>query len=241
MARFVLIHGAFCGAWTWDRLKEPLEAAGHTVETLDLPGSGADQTPVGDVTLEVYADAVGEVLAKGSGPAVLVANSMGGIAAAQAAANSPENVAGIVYAAAFVPQDGESLIALTEFPEGADDQVQANMVVSGEPPVSTLPQELSPEILYGSCSDDVATWAAAQQRPQPVAPFTEPVQIPDGAFDGTPRRYVICTRDRAIPPALQRKMIERAGITDVVELDTDHTPQLSATAELAEALDGFAG
>lgn len=241
MARFVLVHGAFCGRWTWDRLVPALEEKGHTVETLDLPGSGEDETPVAEVTLDAYANSVCSVLGKGE-PAVLVGNSMGGIATTQAAARCPEKVAALVYAAAFLPQDGDSLIALTELPEGADDQVQANMVVSGEPPVSEMPAEVSPEVLYGSCDDDVAQWATAHQRPQPVAPFAEPVSVPDGAFDAIPRSYVICSRDRAIPPPLQRRMLKTAGISDdrVVELDTDHTPQLSATADLAEALDGFA-
>ena len=52
MARFVLVHGAFGGAWCWEPVTGPLEAAGHTVEAIDLPGGGDDETPVADVTLE---------------------------------------------------------------------------------------------------------------------------------------------------------------------------------------------
>jgi alpha-beta hydrolase superfamily lysophospholipase len=44
MARLVLVHGAFGGAWCWEPVIEPLEAAGHTVETLDLPGGGDERT-----------------------------------------------------------------------------------------------------------------------------------------------------------------------------------------------------
>ena len=47
MARLVLVHGAFSGAWCWEPVIPGLEQAGHSVETLDLPGSGADRTPVG--------------------------------------------------------------------------------------------------------------------------------------------------------------------------------------------------
>ena len=94
--------------------------------------------------------------------------------------------------------------------------------------------------MYLQCSEQTAAWAIAQQRPQPVLPFTQPVSLPDGAFDAIPRSYVLCTRDRSIPPALQRRMIATAGITDVVEIDTDHAPHLSATDELAAALDARA-
>ena len=78
------------------------------------------------------------------------------------------------------------------------------------------------------------------QRPQPLAVFAAPAVIPPGALDGIPRFYVLCARDRAIPPALQRRMIRERGCAKVVELDTDHSPQLSMTAPLAEAMEQFA-
>jgi pimeloyl-ACP methyl ester carboxylesterase len=240
MARIVLVHGAFVGAWAWEPIVAPLEAKGHTVETIDLPGSGDDQTPLAEVTLDAYADKICAVLGERDEKAVLVPNSMGGMAVTQAAARCPEKVAAIVYVAAFLPQDGQSLIDLTELPEGADDQVQANMVVSGDPPVSTMPDEASPAALYGNCSDEVAAWAVARQQPQPVAPFTQKAEIPYGVFESIPRSYVLCTEDKAIPPQLQRRMLETAGVTDVVELATDHQPHLSMTAELVEAVDRLA-
>ena len=139
MARFVLVHGAFAGAWAWGPLTEGLEAAGHSVETLDLPGSGEDHTPVADVTLEACAERLCEQLRARDEPAVVVPNSMGGVVTTQATVRCSERVAAIVYVAAFVPEDGESLLDLTRLPEGAGDQVQANVVVEGEPPVATMP------------------------------------------------------------------------------------------------------
>lgn len=240
MARFVLVHGAFAGAWAWGPLTERLEAAGHSVERLDLPGSGDDPTPVAEVTLDACAERLCEVLRASEEPAVVVPNSMGGVITTQAAARCPERVAAIVYVAAFVPEDGESLLDLTRRPEGVDDQVQANVVVEGDPPVATMPDEASVGALYGCCPPDVAAWAVAHQRPQAVAPYATPVSLPDDALDSIPRMYVLCKRDRAIPPPLQRLMLERAGCEEVIELDTDHSPHLSATEELAQALDRLA-
>jgi pimeloyl-ACP methyl ester carboxylesterase len=239
MARFVIVHGAFSGAWAWGPMVEPLEAKGHTIEAFDLPGSGADSTPVGQVSLGAYAERTKSVLAERQEPAVLVGHSMGGMVTTQVAAHSPERIAGMVYVAAFVPQDGQSLKGLTELPEGADDQIQANMVVSGEPPVATIPEDVSRVARYNECSEEVIAWALAHQLPQPLAPFLEPASVPDGALDDIPRHYVRCLRDRSLPPALQLRMLETAGIESVVELDTGHNPQLSATSELAETVDGF--
>jgi pimeloyl-ACP methyl ester carboxylesterase len=165
---------------------------------------------------------------------------MGGIIATQAAARYPGRVESLVYATAFVPKDGQSLLDLTKLPEGAGDQVQANITIEGEPPVATMPAAASRRALYGCCTEEVAAWAIARQRPQPIAPFVTPVSIPAGALDGIKRYYLLCTRDQAIPPPLQRRMIAENVCADVIELGTDHTPHLSMTGELAKAFHRFA-
>ena len=235
-----MVHGAFAGGWVWEPLAEALEGAGHTVEAPDLPGQGDDRTPIAEITLDAYAERICEVLRARPEPAVLVPNSMGGVVATQAAARCPERVAAIVYVAAFVPQDGESLLALTQLPEGEGDAVQANMVVEGDPPVATMPAEAARHAIFASCSDEVMAWALPRRGPQPVIPFTQPVDLGGFDFEGIPRSYVLCKRDQAIPPALQRRMLEAADCEPVVELDTDHAPHLSRTAELAEILQRLA-
>jgi pimeloyl-ACP methyl ester carboxylesterase len=224
----------------WGPLTDCLQAAGHSVEAFDLPGLGDDETPVNEVTLDACADRLCEVLAANAEPAVVVGHSMGGVIATQGAARCPERVAALVYVAAFMPKDGQSLLDLTRLPEGADDQVQANITIEGEPPVAIMPAAASRHALYACCPEPVVAWAIALQRPQPVAPFATPVSIAAGALDGISRYYVLCTQDRAIPPALQRRMIAENLCADVVELDTDHSPQLSMPNELAEALNRFA-
>jgi len=170
----------------------------------------------------------------------VVGHSIGGIVATQGAARCPERVAALVYVAAFLPKDGQSLLDLTKLPEGDGEQVLANVVVDGEPPVAVMPAAASRHALYGSCTEDVAAWAIARQCPQPVSPLPMAVSIPPGALNGINGYYVLCTRDRAIPPPLQRRMVAENMCADVIELDTDHTPQLSMTNELAKALHRFA-
>jgi pimeloyl-ACP methyl ester carboxylesterase len=164
MARFVLVHGAFSGAWIWGPLADRLKAAGHEVAAFDLPGLGEDKTPASEVTLDRCAGRLCEVLAAGSEPAIVVGNSMGGVIATQAAARCPERVAALVYATAFLPKNGQSLLDLTKLPEGAGDQVQANITIEGDPPVATMPAAASRQALYSFCADEVAAWAIAQQR-----------------------------------------------------------------------------
>ncbi len=122
MARFVMVHGGFSGAWIWLPLIDTLREAGHVVEAFDLPGMGDDHTSASEVSLDSYAGRVCEVLAANSEPAIVVGHSMGGIVATQAAARCPERVAALVYVAAFLPKDGQSLIDLLKLPEGAGEQ-----------------------------------------------------------------------------------------------------------------------
>jgi pimeloyl-ACP methyl ester carboxylesterase len=240
MARFVLVHGAFSGAWIWDTLIARLEELGHSAEAFDLPGLGNDRTPVAECTLDAYAARLCEVLRARPEPAIVVGSSMGGVVATQGAARCAERVAALVYAAAFLPKDGQSLLDLATSPEGAGDQVQANLTISGEPPVAVMSADASRQALYECCSDEVAAVAIERQLPQAAAVMATPVSLPPGSIDRINKYYVLCLRDRAIQPALQRRMINDNACADVVEIDTDHTPHLSRPEELAKVLDRFA-
>ena len=239
MARFVLVHGAFGGAWCWDRLTPELAAAGHEVEAIDLPGAGEDPTPPAEVTLDAYAERICRALGEGE-PAVLVGHSMGGVAITQAAARCPERIASLIYVAAFLPDHGQSLMDLTQLPEAAGDEVQASISVEGDPPVASLSPAGAPHAIFNCCDPEQVAWGVEHLRPQALEPFDQPVDLRDGARADLPLGYVICTRDNAIKPALQRRMLEAAGCREVVELDTDHSPFLSRTSELAAALDRLA-
>jgi pimeloyl-ACP methyl ester carboxylesterase len=242
MARIVLVHGAFGSSANWERVVPALRDAGHAVEALDLPGPESDGTPVAQVTLDRYAAHVCDALATGP-PAVLVGHSMGGVVVTQAAARCPRQIARLVYVAAFIPGDGQSLLDLTQLPEGAGDQVQANLVVEGDPPVGVMPASAARQALFATCDDEQAQWGIALLRPQPVAPFAQPVELSHGgeAFAQLPRAYVMCLQDRAVMPALQRRMLAAAGCDPVIELDTDHCPWASRPDELATALNQIAG
>lgn len=238
MTRFVLVHGAFGTARVWERVTPGLTAAGHTVEAIDLPGSGADPTPVAEVTLARYGERVCEALAAGP-EAILVGHSMGGMAITQAAARRPDLIAGLVYVAAFVPVEGECLIDLTRRPEAGEDQVQANLVVAGDPPVATMSAEGARRSVSQLATEEQAAWAGERRGAQPVLPFTQPLSVDADAaeaFAALPRAYIVCLQDRAIWPDLQRFMASRAGCDPVREIDTDHSVWLTAPEELVAAL-----
>ena len=239
MARMVLVHGAWGGGWIWEKVVEPLEALGHRVEMLDLPGAGDDHTPLEEINLDLYAERICEVLGRSPEQAVLVGHSMGGMAVTQAASRCPGRVASLIYLAAFLPGEGQSLVGLTELPEGEGDHVQKTMVVSGDPPIAELSEENTIIAFYNLAPPEVAKWAAQMRRPQPAVPMLDPAKLSEG-YENIRRSYIHCTRDQANMPALQRRMMSERGVSPVIELDTDHTPHLSAPDELVRALDELA-
>ena len=83
MARFVLVHGASHGGWCWRHVVPLLEAKGHEVAALDLPGHGPGEAPDPQVTTADYRDAALAALGDG---AVLVGHSLGGLTITLAAA-----------------------------------------------------------------------------------------------------------------------------------------------------------
>jgi pimeloyl-ACP methyl ester carboxylesterase len=236
MARFVLVHGAFGGAWSREPVIGPLEAAGHTVDAFDLPGAGDDGTPVADITLESYAARACEVLSARPEPAVLVGFSMGGLVVMKAASDCPDRVASLVFVAAFMPSNGQTLLELTDLPEGAGNMIKEHLVVAGDPPVATLPDEAVVTGIYNRCTPQQAAQAMKRRRPQAVAPFATPVSVDEAVLATIPRSYVLTKHDRSMVPPLQRRMIGDHPCERVIEIDADHAPFFSATNELVAAL-----
>jgi pimeloyl-ACP methyl ester carboxylesterase len=234
MARFVLVHGAWHGAWCWDGVAGDLRAAGYVVEAIDLPGHGDDKTPHEEVTLDSYAQRIAAALGDGGEPAILVGHSMGGIAVTQAAELRPERIAKLVYVTAFLPKNGESLQYLAALPENPVDIVVPRCEIA--PPDVIIPEPVAREAFYHRCSDEDTKLAVSRLNPQPLPPLATPVSITAERAGRLERHYVACTDDKAIPIALQRRMIDESPCATVVEIDTDHSPFLSARTQLVDAL-----
>ena len=110
MATFHLIHGAWQGAWAWQKLAPLLEAAGHTAVAVDLPGDGSDDTTPENVTTMLYAERVAELIEASEPPVIVVGHSMGGTVASQVSELCPDQIAIAVYLCAFLLPDGESIV-----------------------------------------------------------------------------------------------------------------------------------
>ena len=231
MGRFVLVHGGFVGGWCWEKLVPLLEEAGHDVEAPDLPGSGDDNTPIPEVSLQAYADRISEVLDAQPEPVVLVGQSSGGVAVSQAAEQRPDKIHMLVYVGAYLLRDGETLLSAGE--NDTESLVLANLVMSEDGSSATIREDAIREGLLADCSDEDVERAKARFEPGALAPIATPVSLSEENYGRIPRVYIETLEDRAISPWLQKEMYERVPCQKVISMDTGHWPFYSAPEELA--------
>jgi pimeloyl-ACP methyl ester carboxylesterase len=234
MATYVLVHGAMHGAWCWEKILPMLEAEGHRVIAVDLPGHGGDRTPVSGMTLEANAERIAEAIEQADEPVILVGHSMGGISVTQAAELVPDRIEKLVYLTAFLPEDGQSLPDLVA--GDPDDLVQKNLVVDEEAGTGIVAEYALKEAMYEECSDEDIASTSTRLVPESLQAMVTPVAITEERAGSVPRVYIECLRDKAIPIAKQRLMHTTRGVDQVLSIDTDHSPFLSRPRELADHL-----
>ncbi|WP_394830042.1 alpha/beta hydrolase [Pendulispora rubella] len=214
----VLVHGAWHGTWCWSSVQPALEERGFSVIAVQLPGVGA--APPGD--LESDARAVRLVLDAVEGPVVVCAHSYGGIVMTEATAGAP-NVVGLIYLCAFMLDVGQSLLsAVGTPPPWWSIHAEQNVIRLHEPECA----------LYNDCTPEQTMAAMQQVRPQSLPTFAQPLR--SASWHDIPSAYVVCDRDEAIPPEIQKAMATQAS--HVEHLDTGHSPFLSRPRELSDLI-----
>ena len=112
MANFILVHGSLHGGWCWHKLVPLLEAQGHRVLAPDLPGMGADPTPLSEITLRGWAEFIVRQSREAGEPVMLVGHSRGGTVISEAAELAPQSMLGLIYLAALLlPAGGKAFEA----------------------------------------------------------------------------------------------------------------------------------
>jgi pimeloyl-ACP methyl ester carboxylesterase len=234
MATFILIHGAWHGGWCWDRLAPLLAAQGHRVLAPDLPGMGEDSRALGGDPLGEWADFVAKLVAAAEAPVILVGHSRGGLVISETAEHVPDKIARLVYLTAFLLQPGQSLAEVA----GRHPEVGPAPAIrpTDDPGRLAVDREEVVPIFYNRCSAEDARAAAHRLVPEPLAALTTPLRVTAERFGRVPRAYIEASDDQAISLAMQREMQAALPCDPVITLDTDHSPFVSATRDVADAL-----
>ena len=218
-----------------------LRGAGHEVLTPELPGNGRDTTSASQVSLQTYVDAIAALVYERK-DVILVGHSMAGIIVSNVAEVMPEKIAHLFYLAAFMLQDGASVVSFQEAqralrPSRQDPPQGAGLLqFSADQSYSMLNPELVPSRLCNMCNEADGQLLVRHLAPQPTGPRHDPVHVSEAAWGSLPRTYIKTLRDKAVPTELQEAMLAQTPGTSVVELDTDHSPFYSNPEELVQIL-----
>jgi pimeloyl-ACP methyl ester carboxylesterase len=234
MATIALVHGAWQDATCWARVTPLLEAAGHSVIAVNLPGRSGDPTPTTELTQALYRDAVLAAIPAAASPVVLVGHSFGGITVANVAEAAPERVARAVFLSAFVPQNGESLqsLAMTD----SDSLTGQYFRLTPDYQYSSVADEGKAAIFANDASAADAALIVSSLIPEPAGPQGVPVQVTAARFGRVPKAYIRTARDVVVSPMLQDRMLAAAGITDVLTIDAGHAAYITQPAATAHAI-----
>ena len=233
----VLVHGAWHGAWCWASFQAELDRRGVPSFAIDLPGHGASTEPLGGLHDDAAAlgralDRLGEL---GHDDIVLVGHSYGG-AVITHATSGRNDIAHLVYVAAFALDDGESVMSALGSFDRREVALGAAMVPADDGASSTLDPSKAATALYGHCGADAVAAALPRLSPQPSATMVETVA--GSPRESMPSTYVMCTQDSTVHPDHQAVMAARCAMQ--VTIDTDHSPFLSAIGDLADVVETIA-
>lgn len=232
--KFMLVHGAWNGAWVWEEVEMRLEERGATVRTVTLPGHADDATPVSETSLAAYVDAVLAEIPSGA-PVTLVGHSFGGVVISLTAERAPERVKRLVYVGAFLPENGETALGLAQ--TDTDSDLGPALGVDMEKGLVGIEREAFPELFCADCNEDHLGVLAEKYSDEPLPPLVEPIELSDDHFGSVPKYYVYTAQDRVLSPAFQQRVTARVELAGTATIETSHSPFFSAPEELVATID----
>jgi pimeloyl-ACP methyl ester carboxylesterase len=225
----VLVHGAFADASSWNGVVERLQAAGMQVTAPANPLRG----------ISIDSAYLASVLEQIPGlPVLAVGHSYGGAVISNAATHAA-NVVGLVFVAAFAPEEGERL---GEVEGGSKDSVLMSALVPHKYPnrdgaETAVEFAIDPAKFHDAFAADLppeqTALMAATQRPAAESAFSEPAGPP--AWKSLPAWAVVATGDKAAGTDVIRSMAERAGAT-ITEVEASHVVMVSQPEAVTDVI-----
>jgi pimeloyl-ACP methyl ester carboxylesterase len=238
MANYLLVHGAWHGAWCWRRVLPLLTQAGHRAHAVTLTGVGERAHLLGpDIDLETHiADVMAAMDAEEMDDVILVVHSYAGMLGTAVADRRPQRLKHLVYLDAVLPKPGESWSSTH-----ASATRLARIAAAQAHPKFAFP---APDAsVFGLDADDHA-WVQRRQTPHPGKPYTHVLNFDPERVASVPRTFINCTQ-----PALATIDVSRLRMRDpafwdgawlpgsqVLEMATGHDPMVSDPQGLAELL-----
>jgi len=232
MSRYLLLHGSWHGAWCWYKVAPRLAAHG-VVHVPNFPGRGRDAASPYWVGLGRLVRAAERYLHPEE-PTTIVAHSRYGIVATALAEARPEAIARVVYLASYMLPSGHRVADYFAQDEGS--YIRPYVTVNRLGAWDALAREAYVEGLYADCGADDIALAEALLCREPSLPALARVTTTEARYGRVPKAYLRLTRDRAVSPALQDRLIAAGRPERVESLDASHSAYFSKPEELVRAI-----
>ncbi len=237
MKTFVLVHGAWMGAWAWAHVAAGLCARQAKVVVVELPAHGDDATPLEAANLPAYVERVTAAVDAEPDAVTLVGHSMAGMIVTQVAQDRPEKIARLVYLAAYLPASGQKLLdlAMTD----ADSHSGRALQVDERGGRADIPLAALADCFAADGDPETIALLTKHYRPEPLAGFVGTVTTTAEAWGRVAKSYFFTRDDRAVSYALQQRMTKGVALASSVTFATGHAPFLTRPGEVIEALVGL--
>jgi pimeloyl-ACP methyl ester carboxylesterase len=232
MTTFVLVHGAWHGAWCWNRLSKLLSAKQHTVIAPTLTGVGERSHLLApEINLETHVlDVVNVMKWQQLRDVVLVGHSSGGFVISGVAERMTKSIASLVMLDAFVPADGQSVA--DKIPSPLRDAIlrAASDGATSFPPVAAA--------MFNVNESDRA-WVDAYCTPHPMQCFLQKIALSGARDQITKKAYIRASNydNTAFDAELSEA---RQNGWKTFHIDAGHDVMIDAPAQLADVLEGLA-
>ncbi len=222
---FVLVHGAYHGAWCWDLLRAELEHDGHTTSAAELPCEDPD------AGAEQYADEIVHSMPRSPGEVVVVGHSLAGLTIPLVAERTRALMT--VYLCALVPVPGLSFDA--QHADIATGFEPSEPAVGHPDGSASWPEAGAIEVFYHDCDPQTAKDSARRLRPQHWR-VTQEV-TPLRRRPALRSAYILCADDRVVSSQYSRRAATELLRVEPVEMPGGHSPFLSRPSNLAKVLE----
>ncbi|MFT3823668.1 MAG: alpha/beta fold hydrolase [Chitinophagaceae bacterium] len=231
---YVLVHGAWQAPYVWDAVRNDLIKKGNKVIVVELPGHGSDKTPTHTLSLDVYRDKVIQAISTVNEKVILVGHSMGGMVITAVAEKIPARISKLVYVGAFLPASGQALIDLSMSDPGS--KLGPSIIQSADQLTLDVKADSLTYLFINDGAPAVKQLVVDNYRAEPAIPFTNKVTLTNEAFGAVEKIYIKTLQDIVISPGLQDRMIAGAHITNILTVNSSHSPFLSQPHEISKLL-----
>jgi pimeloyl-ACP methyl ester carboxylesterase len=229
----VLVHGAWSDASAWDAVVPLLQAAGHEIIAVNLPGHGKDTTSFAGIGLQSYVTAVKAAIGDRKN-VILVGHSMAGLVISQVAEEIPGQIKELVYLAAYLPKNGESLLTLAQ--QDAGSHTGKYLQIDKDHGAAIITTNGIVDVFLEDAPKNVQDYIIANWKTEPLAPLASPVTLTEANFGSVKKAYIYTANDHAISYIFQQTMVKGANLKKTYLLNSSHTPFIAIPAKLAATI-----